>query len=128
MQTKIGVLNMQDTNKKWDAISNICLNAAKKVLGERPKSKNNRYENEEILKLLDKQKKMGGQIDSTQNRKLKTKKRKDQNKILSKIKALIKKEKEKIIEEELEVIISKHTDVSKWFETVHLLNSKKRNN
>ena len=119
---------MQDTNKKWDAISNICLNAAKKVLGERLKSKNNRYKNEEILKLLDKQKKMGGQIDSTQNRKLKAKKRKDQNKILSKIKALIKKEKENIVEEELEVIISKHTDVRKWFETVHLLNSKKPNN
>ena len=75
-QTKIEELNMQDTNKKWDAMVNICLNAAKKVLGERPKSNNNRYENEEIVKLSEKQKKMRGQIDSTRNKKLKAKKRK----------------------------------------------------
>ena len=37
---------MQDTNKKWDAMVNICLNAAKKVLEEKSKSKNNRYKNE----------------------------------------------------------------------------------
>ena len=34
---------MQDTNKKCDAMVSICLNAAKNVPGERPKSKNNRY-------------------------------------------------------------------------------------
>ena len=37
---------MQDTNKKWDAMVNICLNAAKKVLEEKSKSKNKRYKNE----------------------------------------------------------------------------------
>ena len=40
---------MQDTNKKWDAMVNICLNAAKKVLEEKSKSKNNRYKNEGIV-------------------------------------------------------------------------------
>ena len=57
---------------------NICLNAAKKVLEERPKSNNNRYENEEIAKSTEKQKKMRGQIDATRNKKLKAKKRKEQ--------------------------------------------------
>ena len=38
---------------------------SKKVLGERPKSNNNRYENEEVVKLSEKQEKMRGQIDST---------------------------------------------------------------
>ena len=41
------------------------------------------------------------------------------------IKELIKKEKEKIIEKELEEIASKHTDVSKCFEAVRLLQRKK---
>ena len=50
-------------------------NAAKKVLGERPKLKNNRYENEMIVKLSEKQKKMRGQIDSKQKKKLKPKKK-----------------------------------------------------
>ena len=36
---------------------------------ERAKSKNNRYENEEIVKLSEKQNKMRGQIDTTQNKK-----------------------------------------------------------
>ena len=40
---------MQDTNKKCDAIVNICLNPARKVLGETPKSNNSSYENEEII-------------------------------------------------------------------------------
>ena len=51
---------MQDTNTKWDAMLNNMLNAAKKVLGEKTKSNNNRYENEEIVKLSEKQKKMRG--------------------------------------------------------------------
>ena len=76
-QTKIDELNMQHTNAKWDAMMNICLNAAKKVLEERPKSNNNRYENE-IAKSTEKQKKMRGQIDSTRNKKMKAKKRKEQ--------------------------------------------------
>ena len=54
---------MQGTSKKWDAMVNICLNAAKKILEERPKSKNNRCKNEEIVKLSEKQKKIRGQID-----------------------------------------------------------------
>ena len=77
-QTKIDELNMQHTNAKWDAMMNRCLNAAKKVLEEKPKSNNNRYENEEIAKSTEKQKKMRGQIDSTRNKKLKAKKRKEQ--------------------------------------------------
>ena len=68
---------------------------------------------------------MRGQIDSTRNKKLKAKKRKERNKILNEIKELIKKEKEKIIEKELEEIKSKHTDVSKCFEAVRLLKRKK---
>ena len=76
-QTKIEELNMQDTSKKWDAMVNIYLNAAKKVLGERPKSKNKRYEIKEIVKFSEKQKKIRGQIDSTQNKKMKAKKRKE---------------------------------------------------
>ena len=56
---------------------NICLNAAKEVLRERLKSNNNRYKNEETVKLAEKQKKMRGQIDSTLNKKLKVKKRKE---------------------------------------------------
>ena len=56
-QAKIEELNMQDTNKKWDAIVNICLNASEKLLGEIPKSNNTRYENEEVVKLSVKQKK-----------------------------------------------------------------------
>ena len=34
-QTKIEELNMQDANKKWDAMVNICLNGATKVLEKR---------------------------------------------------------------------------------------------
>ena len=49
-QRKIEEFKMQDTNTKWDAMVNICLNAAKKLLGERLKSNNNTYENEEIVK------------------------------------------------------------------------------
>ena len=41
-QTKIEELNLQSTYRKWDAMVNLCLNASKKVLGERPKSKYNR--------------------------------------------------------------------------------------
>ena len=74
-QTKIEELNMQGTSKEWDAMVNICLNAAKKILEERPKSKNNRCKNEEIVKLSEKQKKIRGQIDSKRNKKLKAKKR-----------------------------------------------------
>ena len=48
-QTKIEELNMQDTHKKWNVMVDICLNVARKVLGEIPKSKKNRYENEEIV-------------------------------------------------------------------------------
>ena len=70
---------------------------SKKVLGERPKSNNNRYENEEVVKLSEKQEKMRGQIDSTRNKKLKAKKRKERNKILNETKELIKKKKEKVI-------------------------------
>ena len=55
------------------------------------KPKNNRYENEEIVKLREKQKKIRGQIDSTRNKKLKAKKIKEQNKILTEAKELIKK-------------------------------------
>ena len=54
-KTKIEEINVQDSNKKWHAMVNICLNAAKKVLRERPKSMNNRYENEETVKLSEKQ-------------------------------------------------------------------------
>ena len=54
-QTKIEELNMQDTNNKWDVMVNICINAAKKVLGERLKSNSNKYENKEIVKLSEKQ-------------------------------------------------------------------------
>ena len=82
---------MQGTSKKWDAMVSICLNAAKKILEERPKSKNNRCKNEEIVKLSEKQKKIRGQIDSKRNKKLKAKKRKERNTILSEIKELIKK-------------------------------------
>ena len=39
-QTKTEELSMEDTNKKWDAMVSICLNAAKKVLGERLKPNN----------------------------------------------------------------------------------------
>ena len=67
---------MQDTNKYWDAMVNISINAAKKVPGERPKSNSNRYENEEIVELSGKKKKMRSEIDSTQNKKLETKKKK----------------------------------------------------
>ena len=56
---------------------NICLNVAKEVLRERLKSNNNRFKNEEIVKLAEKQKKMISQIDSTLNKKLKIKKRKE---------------------------------------------------
>ena len=56
---------------------NICLNVAKEVLRERLKSNNNRFKNEEIVKLAEKQKKMISQIDSTLNKKLKVKKRKE---------------------------------------------------
>ena len=82
---------MQGTSKKWDAMVSICLNAAKKILEERPKSKNNRCKNEEIVKLSEKQKKIRGQIDSKRNKKLKAKKRKERNTILNEIKELIKK-------------------------------------
>ena len=116
---------MQDTNKKWDAMVNICPNAAKKVLGERPKSKNNRCENREIVKLSEKQKKMRGQIGSTRNRKLKPNKTKGRNKILKEIKEVMKKEKEKVIDKESEEVKSKHTNVSKCFEAVPLLKRKK---
>ena len=68
---------MRDINKKRDEMVNICLNAAKEVLRERLKSNNNRYRNEETVKLAEKQKKMRGQIDSTLNKKLKVKKRKE---------------------------------------------------
>ena len=54
-QIKIEELNMQDTNKKWDVMVNICINAAKKILGERLKSNINKYENKEIVKLSEKQ-------------------------------------------------------------------------
>ena len=73
-QTKIEELNMQDTNKKWDVMVNICINAAKKILGERLKSNINKYENKEIVKLSEKQQKMREQIDSTRKKKLKAKK------------------------------------------------------
>ena len=53
-QTKIEELNMQDTNKKWHAMVSICLNSAKKILEERPKLNNNRYRNEENVKLSEK--------------------------------------------------------------------------
>ena len=53
-QTKIEELNMQDTNEKWHAMVSICLNSAKKVLEERPKLNNNRYRNEENVKLSEK--------------------------------------------------------------------------
>ena len=82
---------MQGTSKKWDAMVSICLNAAKKILEEGPKSKNNRCKNEEIVKLSEKQKKIRGQIDSKRNKKLKAKKRKERNTILNEIKELIKK-------------------------------------
>ena len=108
-----------------NAMANICLNAAKKVLRERPKSKNNRYENEKIVKLQKKQKKMRSQINSRRNKKLKARKRKERNKILNEIKELIKKEREKLIEKELEEIESKHADVSKCFGAVRLLKRKK---
>ena len=68
---------------------------------------------------------MRGQVDSTRNKKLKARKRKEQNKILNEIKELIKKKKEKIIGKELEEIKSKHTDASKCFEAVGLLKRKK---
>ena len=87
---------------------NICLNSAKKILGERPKSCNNRYKNEGIVKISEKQKRMRGQIDSTRNENLKAKKKKERNKILNEIKKLVKKENEKIIEKELDEIESKH--------------------
>ena len=66
---------------------------------------------------------MRGQIDST--RKQSENKQNKRNKILNEIKELIKKEKEKIIEKELEEIKSKHTDVNKCFEAVRLLKRKK---
>ena len=91
VQTNIEKLNMQDTNKKWNPMVNICLNSTKKVLGERPKSNNNAYENEEIVKLSEKQKKMRGKIDSPRNKNLKAKKRKERNKTLNEIKELVKK-------------------------------------
>ena len=53
-QTKIEELNMQDTNEKWHAMVSICLNSAKKILEERPKLNNNRYRNEENVKLSEK--------------------------------------------------------------------------
>ena len=53
-QTRTEELNMQDTNKKWDTMVNICLNAAKKDLNQRK----NRYENEKIVQLSEKQKKI----------------------------------------------------------------------
>ena len=87
---------MQGTSKKWDAMVNICLNAAKKILEERPKSKNSRCKNEEIVKLSEKQKKIRGQIDSKRNKKLKAKKRKERNTILNETKELIKKGKERL--------------------------------
>ena len=68
---------------------------------------------------------MRSQIDSTRNKKLKAKKRKEWNKTLNEIKELVKKEKENIIEKKLEEIESKHTDVSKFFKAVHLLKRKK---
>ena len=54
---------------------NISINAAKKVPGERPKSNSNRYKNEEIVELSRKKKKTRSEIDSIQNKKLKTKKK-----------------------------------------------------
>ena len=68
---------MQGTKKQGDAMVNISINAAKNVPGERPKSNNNRYENEEIVELSGKNNKMRIEIDSTQNKKLKTKKKKE---------------------------------------------------
>ena len=44
---------------------------------------------------------MRGQIDWTENKKLKAKKKKERDKILNETKELIKKEKEKIIEKKL---------------------------
>ena len=85
-------MNIQDTHKKWKAMVYIFLNAAKKVLGEITKSKNNRYGNKEIVKLSEKQKKMRCQIDSTRNKKLKAKKRKEQNKTLNELKKTDKEE------------------------------------
>ena len=83
-----------------------------------------RYENEDIVKVSEKQKKMRGQIDSTRNKKLKAEKMKERNKILNDIKELIKKGKKKVIEKELGEIESKHTDVSKCFEEVRLKRKK----
>ena len=53
-QTKFEGLNMQVTNEKWDAMANRCLNSAKNVLEEKPKLNNNRYRNEENVKLSEK--------------------------------------------------------------------------
>ena len=61
-----------------------------------------------MLNYQKKQKKMRGKIDSTRNKYLKAKKKKEQNKILNEIKELVKKEK-KIIE---------HTNVCTCFEAV----------
>ena len=91
---------------------NICLKAAKKVLWEKPKSKIRRCKIKEIVKFSEKQKKIRDQTDSTRNEKVKKKKR-----ATKKLKELIKNEKEKVKENELEEIESKHTDASKCFET-----------
>ena len=69
-----------------------------------------------MLNCQKKQKKMRGKIDSTRNKTLKAKKKKERNKILNEIKELLKKEKENITE---------HTNVSKCFEAVRLLKRKK---
>ena len=68
---------------------NICLNATKKVLGERPRSTNCRYKKRRL------QKKMRGQIDSTRDEEIKARKRKERNKILNEIKEPNKEEKRK---------------------------------
>ena len=64
------------------------------------------------------------QRDSTENKKLKGKKRNEQNKTLNEIKKTNKEGEKRVMVKQLEEIESQPTDVKNCFEAVHLLKRK----
>ena len=109
--------------EKWSNIVKTCINTAEEVVGRKTRSK--KSENEEIINLSEKQKKLRLEINKNKNKQVKEKLQKERNETL---KQLHKKLEEEEMEEILEIAneVEAHKDDSRrMFQAVKYLQKRK---
>ena len=123
INNKYQIKETQGPQERWQNIATICKESAKKVLGI---TKNNKeHQHPELERLSNEQKELRIQIDASVDKGKRIEMKKDRNKIMNKIKSLVKKTENEKLETELKELERHKNDSNKCHQVIRRLQSKK---